>query len=153
MRGGIPCRWARKREEIMTKHGGRYTPAYQSWDHMKARCYNPNNSRYHRYGGRGIVVCERWLKFEDFLADMGPRPKGLTLERKNNDGNYEPGNCEWATRRTQGRNSSHCKLSHGAAEEIRTRSANGETNMALGYEFGVSHTQIHRIARGKQWSI
>jgi hypothetical protein len=71
---------------------------------MRQRCGNPNDRQFSDYGGRGITVCERWAKFENFLADMGERPPGLTLDRINNDGNYEPGNCRWATRLEQSRN-------------------------------------------------
>ena len=71
---------------------------------MTQRCYNPNHPAYANYGGRGICVCERWHSFVNFLVDMGEPPPGLTIERKENDGNYELGNCKWATRSEQRRN-------------------------------------------------
>lgn len=94
------------------KHGHkreRWTsPEYQSWSAMRSRCRNPNDTDYHRYGGRGIVVCERWSTFEPFLHDMGPRPEGKTLDRIDSNGNYEPGNCRWATHKEQRANQRRC---------------------------------------------
>jgi hypothetical protein len=72
---------------------------------MKARCYNQNDKAYANYGGRGITVCNKWKdSFETFYADMGSKPKGTTLDRINNDGNYEPSNCKWSSMSEQGRN-------------------------------------------------
>ena len=91
-------------------HGLSNTREYKAWGQMIQRCTNPNNPDYHYYGERGIQVCRRWRKFENFLADMGPCPPGLTLDRKNNDKNYSPSNCRWATRKTQMRNTRNTNL-------------------------------------------
>lgn len=83
------------------------TTEYRSWDAMKQRCLNPNDQKYPRYGGRGITICDRWLNsFESFLADMGRKPSPIhTIDRyPENDGNYEPGNCRWATPHQQADN-------------------------------------------------
>ncbi len=89
------------------------TPEYRSWRSMLNRCLNPKVSSYPRYGGRGIQVCERWRKFEAFHADMGKRPEGTTVNRIDNDGNYEPGNCDWATTAEQVRNKSKVSVYKG----------------------------------------
>jgi len=78
---------------------------YRTWLHLKDRCLNKNDKRYKNYGGRGIKVCKRWRdSFENFYKDMGKRPKGLTIDRVNNDGNYELSNCRWITKKEQSRN-------------------------------------------------
>lgn len=87
-----------------TTHGHAGTGIYMSWSDMVGRCTRPTHHRWADYGGRGIRVCERWLKFENFLSDVGERPKGMTLDRIDNDGNYEPGNVRWASYSTQAKN-------------------------------------------------
>lgn len=79
-------------------------PLYKTWVAMRNRCNNSRDVQYKDYGGRGIKICERWNDFPSFLADVGVRPVGTTLDRKNNNGHYEPGNVRWATKLTQVRN-------------------------------------------------
>lgn len=113
------CAW----RAAHTKHGdagnGQTAPEYRTWQYMRERCYNESYHYYHRYGGRGIKVCDEWRNdYSAFLAYVGRRPaKGYSLDRINNDGNYEPGNVRWATKRQQCRNTSRS----------RTLSAFGQT--------------------------
>lgn len=103
------CFQRERARDCNIKHGcapkGNAMREYKIWIKMKERCLNPKSAFYFRYGGRGITVCQRWLhSFPAFLSDMGICPKGLTLNRVNNDGNYDPGNCNWATRTEQNNN-------------------------------------------------
>ena len=90
-------------------HGMTKTATHQSWVGMKSRCLNKSHMAYHRYGGRGITIEPNWLDFQSFLNDMGIRPKGLTLDRIDNNGNYFKENCRWATKKEQSNNSKQNK--------------------------------------------
>lgn len=118
--------------------------ARTSWGQMMARCYDPKHHKYHRYGGRGIRVCDRWICFRLFFEDMGKRPSGKTLNRIDNDGNYEPSNCEWATPLEQANNTSSCAV---ITFEGKTKSIS-----AWAREMGITREALrNRLIRG--WSI
>ena len=100
---------------------GMRTPEYEAWRNMRSRCYDSTAKGYHNYGGRGIIVCERWRKsYLSFLSDVGRRPSpSHSIDRINNDGNYEPKNCRWATRRQQGLNQRRHLLGNSGASFIK----------------------------------
>lgn len=106
----VPAMAARNRTHGLAGQGQQAKTLYGTWRAMMQRCYNPQHRYYHRYGGRGIIVWEPWHDAARFVADIqaiiGPRPPGRTLDRADNDGNYEPGNIRWATPLQQSRNSS-----------------------------------------------
>lgn len=125
------------------------TPTYNSWKTMIQRCTNPKVHNYQYWGGRGITVCERWKDFENFLEDMGVRPSGTTLDRINTDGNYEPGNCRWATDVQQARGRSNAKLTE--ADVVRIREISGRTQASIAEEFGVHQSTVSDIRSGRRW--
>lgn len=103
-----------------TKTGLSRHATYGTWTNMKHRCSDPSNINYPRYGGRGIRVCERWMDYGNFIADMGLKPPRMTLERINNDADYQPGNCRWASKTEQANNrrSNHLLSLNGRSDTI-----------------------------------
>ena len=131
-------------KERITKHGMLNSPTYKSWRAMMERCNNPKSSGYHRYGGRGISYCESWGDFRNFLADMGVRPKGCTLDRIDNNSDYFKENCKWSSPRQQSRNRCTNKFVDTEFGRLCLRDAADK--------YGIKYNAFHeRIKRG--WSI
>lgn len=127
----------------LTRSGRGYTKEYSVYKHMKQRCLNDNDKSYHYYGGRGIKVCDRWLAdIENFIEDMGNVKPGMTLERIDNDGDYTPENCRWATMKEQcnNRRNSHW-VTYGG--ETKTLTQWGDT---LGLSYKVLHDRINKLS-------
>jgi hypothetical protein len=136
---------AGSRKASAYKSGGKtsaYKSTYQTWWKMVARCTRPGDPVWARYGGRGIAVCDRWLDFGNFLADMGARPEGLTLERKDNDGGYEPANCIWADRRVQARNRRGVKLTPEVLQQILALRAVGVATAEIARRVDISYKTV-----------
>lgn len=123
-------------------------PTHAVWSSMKARCSNPDHKAYKDYGGRGITFCDRWKKFSNFLQDMGEAPDGLTLDRIDVNGNYEPDNCHWTDWNYQNRNRRNNKLTPEIVEIIRTSS---KRHSSLAKELGVCPETISRVRQRILW--
>lgn len=126
-------------------HGLWNTPTYRSWKTMKQRCRLTTSTHYERYGGRGITYTEKWEKFEGFLADMGVRPDGMTLDRIDNNGNYEPSNCKWSSAKEQSLNRPSTKYIEykGKTQCIRD----------WGREYNIPRSTLQRRITDYGWSL
>jgi hypothetical protein len=128
-----------------TTHGRTNTSAYWRWRAMIQRCTNPKNSQWTSYGGRGIAVCERWRTFENFYADMGDPPPGMSLDRIDVNGNYEPSNCRWATFSRQARN----------LRKTPMLTFNGETLPLIDWaeRLGINFRTLHSRLKKRGWTV
>lgn len=131
----------------LTTHGMSFHPAYRNWIHAKVRCYDPESDEYDNYGGRGIIICDRWQTFENFWEDMGPTwKKGLTLDRfPDQNGNYCADNCRWATAKMQANNRRNNRIIETPLGPMNVTQASEK--------FGISrNTLMKRIDSGKPQS-
>jgi hypothetical protein len=138
---------------LLRDRGAEVAGAYQSWVMARHRVAHPHRCASNGPNYAGKTFAKEWDDFEVFLSDMGPRPVGLSIDRIDNDGNYEPGNCRWATQKAQMRNRSITKLSMDAAAEIRRIYAQGGIpQRAIAAQFGVSQRMVSTVIRGKCWA-
>jgi hypothetical protein len=131
----------------------RMSVEYHCWAAMKDRCLNPKQKCFPKYGGRGITICKEWIDdFENFLKDMGRRPSpSHSLDRKDNDGPYSPGNCRWATKKEQGRNRRTGKLDPDKVREMRRLLSAGVPRKEIAKILGMSRSHVDHVLRGGTW--
>ncbi len=127
-------------------------PVYAVWRSMRARCYLPSDSNYSKYGAKGIRVCTRWGSFENFIEDMGVPGPGLSIDRINPRGDYEPANCRWATRTTQARNRTDNRLTAALVSQIRWLSEMGYPQRFVARAYGVSQRWVGKIVHNTAWA-
>lgn len=143
------CLSAAKTSARSRTHGMTGTPTYRTWESMLNRCNNPRNSSHVNYGGRGIKVCDRWASFENFLSDMGEKPeKGMSIERLDVNGNYEPGNCIWADPKTQARNTRRTRLSAELVGALRRGDVTVDEAVS---STGCSRATAMHAKNGRNW--
>ena len=137
-------------QAVYSKKRGR---EYKAWISMRQRIFNIYDSNYPNYGGRGLTICDSWDDFANFLKDMGKCPKGLQLERVDNEKGYFPDNCKWVSAKEQQRNRRDTKLSLEKAELIRSEYKKGNiSQVQLGKLFGVDNTTIYKVVHNKRWT-
>jgi hypothetical protein len=125
------------------------TPTHDIWLGIRTRCVNPKDTAFRNYGGRGISVDPRWDDFTAFLADMGEKPPGMDLDRINNNGNYEPGNCRWATRSTNLRNTRRTRVVRLDGVEMSL----SEAVTALGIAYETIYFRVHKDGISHQQAV
>lgn len=135
------------------RHDQPRSATYNTWIAMRDRCTDPTSDSYPDYGGRGITICQRWIdSFEAFLADMGERPAGTTLDRIDGARGYEPGNCRWATAVEQNRNTRSVALNSVAVDLVRYMHKRGARRADLAHAFGVSESTIGNVVARRTWA-
>ena len=134
-------------------HGLSKTPTYRTWISMHTRCTDPANASFIYYGAKGVSVCERWNDLGNFIADMGMRPEGKTIDRLDNNLGYEPGNCRWATVYEQQRNRRHVKCNVELAEIIRAQAKSGIPQRTIARMAGLSQPTTFAIIHNQTWRI
>jgi len=150
---------AGRRSRAHLRHGhasrllneAKYSPTYRSWTAMRTRCNSPSRDPKAKYANRGIAYVPSWDSFEQFLADMGERPYGTTLDRIDNDLGYGPGNCRWSTPTEQARNRRNTRLTLETATQVALRRLRGESCPTLAAEFGISESLPREIVKGRTW--
>ena len=133
----------------------RENPLYSLWISIRQRCYSPSDKEYRLYGARGIRMCRSWRRgragFRHFMLDVGPRPPGAILARKDKRGHYEPANVQWSTRAAQNRNGGWCKLTRDQAQEVLGRLEHGEGPSSIARRMGVTAAHVSMIRLGRAW--
>jgi hypothetical protein len=137
---------------VNTKHGLHNHPLYPTWHTMMQRCYSLENAKYVRYGARGIYVCDRWHDIRLFVADLHPRPAGMSLDRFDNDGPYSPENCRWATPNQQARNRPQAKLTDDQRIRIRKEYEKTRSPSAVAEAIGVHLHDVKNVVYRKRVS-